>query len=110
MIADKASEPLKIQRRRAVAGSRRGVVAGLVAQHELLVIVAGEKEPALIAVLELRQQQVGDFTCPCDIVGTKFALLHRFDQRAEQERVVVEIGIEMRATVLAGREQPAVAP
>jgi hypothetical protein len=38
------------------------------------------------------------------------ARLQHLEERGEQERVVVEVGVEVRAAVLVGREQLAVLP
>src|SRR5688572_19942289 len=72
---------------------------------ELLVVVGDEVEPAGVAVLELRQQQLRDLARKSEIVGAEIGL-HHLDQRVEQESMVVEVGAEVSDAILVGGEQP----
>ena len=60
-------------------------------------------------VLELIEQSLGERAGERQIVRTKLTL-HQFEQRIEQKRVIVEIGIEMCLAVLVRGEQAAFLP
>ncbi len=93
----------------AVARRRRIVVPGLGPVKEPLVVVAREEESTVLGVLELVQQDVRELPRPCVVLGAK-PRLQELQQRAEQESVVVEIGVEVRAFALPRGEEPAIAP
>ena len=91
-LAGEMPEPVQRKRRDAVAGWRRVVAAALGAIQQLLVIVADEKESAVLAVFELVEQHVRERARPLEISRAKI-VLHELDQRVEQKRVIVEIGV-----------------
>ena len=84
-------------------------MAGLGAVKESFVVVAREVEPAVRPVFESVQQHVGERACPRVVRDAK-PRLHELEERREQERVVVEIRVEVRVLALACREEPAVVP
>src|SRR5581483_11098647 len=93
----------------AVAG-RCGIVGPrLLPLQQRLVIVAREKESAVLAILEMLEQSIGELARERVILRAK-SRLHELQQRDEQECVVVEIRIEVRALALARGEQAAVLP
>ena len=96
-------------RRDAVARRCRVVVPGLRPVEKPLVVVAREEEAAVLRVFELVQQNVGELARPRVVLDAK-PRLHELEQRVEQERVIVEVRVEVRALALARGEQPAVAP
>ena len=61
---------------------------------------------APLRILELLERQVGQGAGKAQVVGAQRPVLHEFEQRAEQEGVVVEVGIEVRAAVFVSRQQP----
>ena len=76
---------------------------------QLFVIVAREPEAAVLAVFEAREQRFGERARQLEILPAK-PRLHHFDNRHQQIRVVVEIGIERREAIAARCVQAAVAP
>ena len=60
---------------------------------------------AALAVFELFEQDLGERARPFEI-GSGELGLHEFQQRVEQECIIVKIRVEVRFAVLAGREQP----
>src|SRR5205807_526092 len=85
------------------------VVTGLGAMYERFVIVAGEEKSAAGRILESRQQRVRKLGCPIEIASLERGL-HQLDQRRQHERVIVQIGVQVRSPVLVGRQEFAVAP
>src|SRR6185436_7829683 len=59
--------------------------------------------------LELGQQRVGKSACENKVV-VRETRLQQLERSGDEERVVVEIGVEVGAPILVGREQPVVAP
>ena len=74
-----------------------------------LVIIGGEEEPAALRVLEVLQHDVEQGRGEGQLVGAQAHLL-QLQHRVGEIDVVVQIGIQMRAAVLVGGQQPAVAP
>ena len=103
------AEPLQRQRGDGVARGRGVVVARFGALYEFFVIVAGEPKPARGAVFELLQKHLGEVFSELERIGTELGL-HHIEQRGQQKSVVIEIGVEMGAAVLAGSEQALVTP
>ena len=54
--------------------------------------MADEEKSALRAVLELCEQYFGKFASPVEI-GQPKIMLHKFEQRVEQKRIIVEISV-----------------
>ena len=77
--------------------------------NQLLVIHSGEKKSARVRVLEFRQQHIGQLPRELQIAAAP-AGLQQLEQGVGKKRVVIEIGRQMRAAVLIGRQQSAVAP
>jgi len=65
------------------------------------VVHAGEEEPALLDVLEEREQGVGELAGAGDQPEIEGALVE-IEERVQQERVVVEVGVQFRLVVLEG--------
>ena len=59
-FSQQMAEALQGEGRDAVAGRRGIVVAGLGAVDEFFVVVAGEEKAALLLILELLQQHIGE--------------------------------------------------
>ena len=95
--------------RDAVARGRRIVVTGLGAMYERFVIVAGEEKSAAGRILESREQRVRKLGCPIEIALLERGL-HQLNQRRQHERVIVQIGVQVRSPVLVRREELAIAP
>ena len=108
-LAEQMAQTVECKRGNAVARRRCVVVADLGAMDQAFVIVADKKEAAVIAVFELIEQHLRKIARPRDVAGAQI-VLHELDQRIEQKSVIVEIGVQMRAAVLAGCQQTAVAP
>ena len=84
-------------------------MARLGAVDQPLVVAPGEKEPAALRVLELLEHRVGHVFGKVEPLDREVGL-QVFDQRIDEERVVVEIRIQVRAAVLVGGKQPSVLP
>ena len=72
-------------------------------------IVTGEKEAAMLAILKLIEQSIRQCACEFQILDAKLAL-HQLYQGVEQKRVVIEIGVQVRLAVLVRSQQLAFAP
>ena len=97
------------QRRHAITRGRGIVVAGLGAVNQLLVIVTGEKEAAMLAILKLLEQSIRECARELHILDAKLAL-HQLQQSVEQKRVVIQVGVQVRLAVLVRGQQLAIAP
>jgi hypothetical protein len=73
-----------------------------------LVVVAGEKEAALLGVFEVGQQFVGQGLRPLQ-VGQAEVGLHHGEQGFDEAGMVVQVGVEVGAAI-AGRRQQAGPP
>ncbi len=93
----------------AVAGGHRLVAEGFGPLDQGLVVGGGEEKAALFGVEELLQQHVRQRDGQIEI-GPAPARLQQLQQCVEQQRVVVQVGVQVRVAVLVGRQQPAVAP
>ena len=103
-------EAVQRERRHPVARRRRVVVPGLGRLDQPLVVVAGEEEAAAFAVLEALQQRARRARCANSRSSRAEIGLQHLEQRSEQEGVVVEVGVEMRAAVLVRARAAAVLP
>ena len=108
-LAGKCREASERPGRRGVAARRRLVLPRLRPVKELLVARTGKEEAAPLAVLELLKEHIGKRARKFKVRPRELGL-HELEQRSGQERVIVEIGIEVRAAVLVGRKQPAALP
>ncbi len=101
------AEPIQRERGDAVARRQRLVRHRLAAVDQRLVPVRGEEETPAPLVAEVRQQAFREPYREVEVLRTP-AGLQQFERRVEQERVVVEVGVEARAPILPGRQQPVV--
>src|SRR6266850_4460039 len=85
------------------------VMAGLGPVKEALVALAGEEEATCFRVLELRQQRLGQLGREGQILRRE-ARLQELEQRRDEVRVVVQVSVEVRASVLVRGKQLAAAP
>src|SRR3989344_6072719 len=93
----------------AVARGNGVVASGLRSVQQRLVVVGGEVEPATGLVLEARKHGVGEVADEVEVGGMEAHLQQR-QSGINQVDVVVEVGVEMRFSVLGCGQQPAVAP
>src|SRR5688572_5257693 len=77
--------------------------------HELLVIVGGEVETAVLAIFEMLQQCVRKLYRKLQI-GTAPACLQQLDQTIEQESMIIQICWEARATFFVRGQQAPLTP
>ena len=103
------AEPLQRKCRNAVAGRGGVVVSRLGSGEQRLVVVASKEEAACLRILEMRQQCVGELARPRHVC-LAVASLQGFQQRVEQEGIVVEIGVQPCFAVLVAGQQTPVAP
>ncbi|MBS1137193.1 MAG: hypothetical protein H6R11_1147, partial [Proteobacteria bacterium] len=104
-FAGEMAEALQRQNRDAVTGGRGVVVPRLGAVNQPLMIVAGEEETAAVAILELIEQDIRQVFGPLQFSDPEIRL-EQIQQGAEQERVVVDIGVQVGTPVLVRGEQP----
>src|SRR4051794_36001982 len=76
--------------------------------HQLLVVGAGEEEAAVLPVEEAVEEGVRELTRRGDPRRVEGDLVD-VERGVQQERVVVEVRVQLRLTVLEGAEQPTVA-
>ena len=84
-------------------------MAGLGSMDQLLVVATREVEAAGLRILELVQHRIGNLLREFQQFGIELRL-EEFDERVDEERVVVEVRIEVGAAVLIGCEKAAVLP
>src|SRR5215471_5626268 len=108
-LAEPGAKRAERLRRHAVARGCCVVMPGLRTVYQRLVIMAGEKEPTGSLVLEAIEQSIGQFDAPREILRPELCL-QQLKQRPKHEGVVIEIGIQMCASVLVGCEKAPVAP
>ena len=105
VLAGQRGEPQQPERgRRAARGDRR-VLEVLAPRDELLVVVGGREEAALLGVGEALDDRVGErarLAEPARLEGR----LVEVQQRLEQERVVLEVGVELRLARVERAQQP----
>ena len=77
--------------------------------NEFFVIVAGEEKAPLLPILELFQQHVGECAGKLQIRPAE-PRLQQFQQGIQHEGIIIQIGIQMRLAILAGRQQAAIFP
>ena len=77
--------------------------------NETLVVVRGEEEAAVLAVLEMIEHRVRERDDEFEIAGAPPRCKQR-EHAVGEAGVVVEIAVEPRAAVLEGGVQPAVPP
>ena len=88
---------------------RRGIVRpDLVALDQHFVVVAGEEESAVLLVFEACQQRIGELHRKGQVCTAVFGL-QQFQQRIQQKRMIVQIGVQVRLAVLVRRQQFSVA-
>src|SRR5436190_19877006 len=109
VLACNVSQAAKGPCRDGIPRWRRMILARLWPVKELLVTLAGEKKAARFAILEFFEQRVGELDGELEVTPREPGL-HQLEQRRDKERVVVEIGVEMRAPVLISGEELAVVP
>ena len=90
-----------VARRCGLVGERLGAV------DELLVVVGREIEAAVVGVLEMPEQEVGDFHCESQVLCIP-SRLQQLEQRIQEKRVVVEVGAETCMAVLVTGQQASV--
>src|SRR5262249_24176080 len=71
---------------------------------QLLVIVCGKKEAAVLLVLEAGEQRLRQLDCPREVLRPK-RCLHQLAERSKKVRMIVKVGVEMGAAFLVRREQ-----
>src|SRR5262245_53061145 len=94
-LAGKEVQSLQRECRDPVAGRRGVLVPRLGAMDQPLVVVAGEEEAASFLVLEPLEQHLGEVLGERERVGIEPGL-DELEQRREQERVIVEIRVQVR--------------
>ena len=109
-LADQVAQALQLQSGHAVARRDRAVVARFRTQYQRFMVVAGEEEATISRVLELLEHEVGQCAGEAQVGGAQQVALHDFEHAPSRERVVIEIGIEVRAADRVGGQQAAVAP
>src|SRR5436309_14633294 len=82
-LAGEKVQALQGERRHAVSRRRGVVVAGLGAVDQPLVIVAGEEEPAVLLVLELLEQHLGEVLAKSERARVEFRL-QELQERGEE--------------------------
>src|SRR4029079_6787472 len=82
----------------------RAVLAGLRTMDQLLVVVGDEEEAARHPVLEALEEGVRELAREKEILLAK-ARLHELEEGFQQQRVIVEVGVQVRHAVLVGGEQ-----
>src|SRR5262249_59930692 len=93
-LAGEEVQALQRERSDAVPGRRGVLVAGLGAMDQLLMVMAGEEETALVLVLEALEQRLREVLGERERVGVEIGL-DQLEQRGEQEGVVVQVGVEV---------------
>src|SRR5256885_14768943 len=87
----------------AVAAGQRGVVRGLGAQKQALVIVAGEVKSAPLGIFEADKQAIRQRLGEMQVVFVQVGL-RQLQAGGEQKCVIVEIRIESRLALAVGGE------
>ncbi len=106
-FAEQEAETLQGERRDSVARGHGFVGQRLGTMDQRFVIVGREPEATVLAVLEMREQQLGNVTGKREVCAVP-ACLQQLEQRIEQEGMVVEISGEFRLAVLVAGQQPTV--
>src|SRR6185437_11581583 len=108
-LAEKVSHPLQREGRDAVSGGSGVVGEGFRPVDQLLVIVRGKEEAAGAVIQIVPQKHFQQLAGELQLIRTEANLLQLQDGIGE-ERVVVEIRVQLRATVVVSGQEPAVAP
>ena len=74
------------------------------AVNQSLVVVGSEIEAALVAILEMAQQAIGEAAGEVGFLIAKIRS-HQGVDRGEQKRIVIQIGAQVAATAAPGGEQ-----
>ena len=103
-VAGERRQAQQPEGRRARTGRDRHVLELLAPRDELLVVVRGGEEAAVLAVGEAREDRVGHAARLGEPALLERRLVQR-QQRLEQVRVVLEVGVQPALAVLPGAQQ-----
>ena len=107
--AKQVSKPQQYLRGDTVAGGDGIITGRFGAMNEFLMVVRGEEETAACLVLEVIQQGLGQFDEKLKIAISP-TRLQKFESSIDQEGIIVEVGVEVGATVLVTGQQASVFP
>src|SRR5690242_11437798 len=96
------AEPLQCQCRYTVARWRSIVRTGLEPHDQLLMIRAGEEKSACLSILITSQQRLRQALRKGYILHPE-PRLNQLQERANQIGMIIEVRVQMRMAILAGR-------
>src|SRR5262249_19896289 len=102
-------QPLQGEGGDAIAGRRGTVLAGFGAVYQVLMVVRYEEKAAFLAVFEPVEEDLREVSGERQIPRLEFGL-QQLEQRFQQQRVIVEVGVQVRNPILVRREKPPLAP
>ena len=104
VLAGERGEPQETEGRRRVARWDRVVLGILAARDQLLVVVRRREEAAALGVREAVDHRLGRLTRGVEPADLEGRLVER-QQRLDQIRVVLEVGVELRLALLPGPQE-----